>query len=419
MTISRNLSILAEGVSSSGVLAVTNGGTGVTTSTGSGSSVLSASPTLTGTLTVPTVTSPAATALTVQSAGTTAMTIDTSQNVGIGVTSPGAKLDVAGSIWSRPGNATGAIAILSADATSGANGASLSASFATGGYGPLKFLTTNTEAMRIDSSGNVGIGTSSPGQKLDVVNTANSAVAVRLNSTNSGSSTSGAFILGNDADSSVFYIQQNSSGNTTLGGANSVNLFSKAGAMTFSTASTEAMRVDSSGNLLVGTTSQIRSSKLSIVGGDLYAPGFRVGGTTSNLYIYEGATNILNFQVGNTGSFRYFSFDTSGNGNALNGSWVNGSDARLKENVKTLDKGLLEVLSLHPVSYNRIGAEQTEIGFIAQEMRSILPEVVHDTGEYLGISYGNITAVLVKAIQELSAKNDALETRLTALEAKQ
>jgi hypothetical protein len=50
MTISRNLSILAEGVSSSGVLAVTNGGTGVTTSTGTGSAVLSASPTLTGTL---------------------------------------------------------------------------------------------------------------------------------------------------------------------------------------------------------------------------------------------------------------------------------------------------------------------------------------------------------------------------------
>jgi hypothetical protein len=87
MTISRNLSILAEGVSSSGVLAVTNGGTGVTTSTGSGSNVLSASPTLTGTLTVPTVTSPAATALTIQSAGSMAITIDASQNVLVGTTS--------------------------------------------------------------------------------------------------------------------------------------------------------------------------------------------------------------------------------------------------------------------------------------------------------------------------------------------
>lgn len=55
MTISRNLSILAEGVNSSGVLAVTNGGTGVTSSTGTGNVVLSASPTLTGTLTAATI----------------------------------------------------------------------------------------------------------------------------------------------------------------------------------------------------------------------------------------------------------------------------------------------------------------------------------------------------------------------------
>ena len=56
MTISRNLSILAEGASSAGVLAVTNGGTGVTTSTGTGSVVLSASPTFTGTLAAATIT---------------------------------------------------------------------------------------------------------------------------------------------------------------------------------------------------------------------------------------------------------------------------------------------------------------------------------------------------------------------------
>ena len=56
MTISRNLSILAEGASSAGVLAVTNGGTGVTTSTGTGSVVLSASPTFTGTLAAATLT---------------------------------------------------------------------------------------------------------------------------------------------------------------------------------------------------------------------------------------------------------------------------------------------------------------------------------------------------------------------------
>jgi len=79
-----------------GTLPVANGGTGVTNSTGTGNTVLSASPTFTGTVVAPTIDAGAATALTLQSASTTAITIDTSQNVGIGTSSPVTKLDVAG-----------------------------------------------------------------------------------------------------------------------------------------------------------------------------------------------------------------------------------------------------------------------------------------------------------------------------------
>jgi hypothetical protein len=77
-----------------GTLNVANGGTGVTTSTGSGNNVLSASPTFTGTVVAPTINAGAATALTLQSAGTTAVTVDTSQRVGIGITTPLAPLHV-------------------------------------------------------------------------------------------------------------------------------------------------------------------------------------------------------------------------------------------------------------------------------------------------------------------------------------
>jgi hypothetical protein len=123
--------------------------------------------------------------------------------------------------------------------------------------GSTGVIAIGTNQIYKDASGNVGIGTASPSQKLDVVNTANSGISIRVNSTNAGSSTYGSLIFGNDADSSVSYIQQNSSTNTTLGGGNSLNVFSKAGAMTFSTASTERMRIDSSGNVGIGATSLV------------------------------------------------------------------------------------------------------------------------------------------------------------------
>ena len=125
-------------------LSVANGGTGVTTSTGTGNNVLSASPTFTGTVVAPTINAGAATALTLQSAGTTALTIDTSQNVGIGTTSPATKLDVSAGIINRAASGAAAMSWFGDVAT---------ANWTTtlGGYN-LTFLNDN-------SSGNLGTGT--------------------------------------------------------------------------------------------------------------------------------------------------------------------------------------------------------------------------------------------------------------------
>ena len=84
--------------STSGTITVTPtaiaGTNTITLPASTGTVALTASPTFSGTVTATTVTSPASTALTIQSAGTTAMTVSTSQNVGIGTTSPAGKLDI-------------------------------------------------------------------------------------------------------------------------------------------------------------------------------------------------------------------------------------------------------------------------------------------------------------------------------------
>jgi Chaperone of endosialidase len=183
------------------------------------------------TATATTITSPSATALTIQSAGAPAITVDTSQNVGIGVTSPAVKLDVAGTIYSRPGNAAGAVAILTADATSGANGISLSAGFATGGYGPIKLLTSGTEAMRITAAGNVGIGTSSPSSSYRVT-------IVRAG---------GNQLLVNDGSVSARF-QTSGGAAATLGSLDNIPLI-------FETNTIEQMRITAAGNVGIGTTS--------------------------------------------------------------------------------------------------------------------------------------------------------------------
>lgn len=142
--------------------------------------------------------------LQLQTANTTAVTIDTSQNVGIGTTSPAQKLDVASKVQINTSNSYGKIQIaratdsgLTALYIQGADNAGtaneLSLVNAGGGGaainitgGDLRFYATSntTERMRIDSSGNVGIGTTSPTYKLDISSGNSNTLNITTNNTN-------------------------------------------------------------------------------------------------------------------------------------------------------------------------------------------------------------------------------------------
>lgn len=95
------------------------------------------------------------------------------------------------------------------------------------------------------------------------------------------------------------------------------------------------------------------------------------------------------------------------------GVWTNASDRRLKTNIKPLTYGLPEVLKLNPVSYTFKADNSRQIGFIAQEVREVMPELVtgDESGGKLGLSYGQLNAALVNAVKELTARVKKLEAK--------
>jgi hypothetical protein len=94
------------------------------------------------------------------------------------------------------------------------------------------------------------------------------------------------------------------------------------------------------------------------------------------------------------------------------GIWTNASDSTIKKNIRNINYGLKEVLQLRPVSYDMKSDNKHDIGFIAQEVKSILPEIVYGEDGQMSLSYGQITAVLTKAVQEQQQEIEVLKAQL-------
>jgi hypothetical protein len=93
------------------------------------------------------------------------------------------------------------------------------------------------------------------------------------------------------------------------------------------------------------------------------------------------------------------------------------SDAKLKENVVTIDNALEKVKALRGVFYNRIDIEDKsrKTGVIAQEIQEILPEVISTSNDTLGVAYGNMVGVLIEAIKEQQTQIEELKILIHGL----
>jgi hypothetical protein len=231
------------------------------------------------------------------------MRINDTGNVGIGVTNPARKLDILSTAGVTPLAAVGPSGSLLIDNVgSGENYYTANSlhAFATG--------TPNTERMRIDSGGNVGIGTSSPNYALDVIRTQNSDTAIAVGNGSTGANSSASFRFGNAVASAALTFM--GSANAAGAGANSLNVYTNnAASLAFGTNGVERMRIDTSGNVVIaGTASPLAAANrglLTVNGASTAFVGLSVSGTNVG---YFGA-GVSNTELASLG---YQTFITAG-----------------------------------------------------------------------------------------------------------
>jgi len=331
-------------------------------------------------------------------------------NVGIGTSSPVTALEIStdgtdqltlnradASISTN--NTLGGIVVSADDPTANRSGAKIGftagANWTTNNF-PTNIIFSNdasgtmTERMRIDSAGNVGIGCT-PASKLDL--------DISTNARGSFSSSIGEVGSGN------FALQVTNSAGSAL-----KPLGFRAEDIRFATGSAERMRIDSSGNLLVGKTSAndsvvgLRVSSLGVITSTIASP------STNTYLMYSGGYK--------------FYVNTNGGISNLSANNVNLSDEREKKNIELLESqwDSLKQWSLKKFHYNADDdSDNKKLGVIAQEVETHNPEVidefnVDDETTRMAVKEQQMMWMAIKALQEAQTRIETLETRVTELE---
>jgi len=359
-------------------------------------------------------------------------------NVGIGTSSPSIKLDIVGTAAqiTNGAGASGSRVRFDTPASSGGSYMQLykdlTPSYVAGigtavpgGSAASAMIFSDyqgswVERMRIDSSGNLLVGGTSSVQRITSTkgisanDAADSGIAILRSGTTYGSNLYHTYNSANGQE--AFGITVNN--NTTLTDAQYTKYLTTSNGIHIwygSTTSTERMRIDSSGRLLLGDPT---------VNGNLGATGFQITSaqTCQVIQCTDATGQAMRFYSSTSTQAGYITV------NGATASYNSASDYRLKENVTQLVDGLSVISKLNPVKYTWKVDGNVGEGFIAHELQESIPLAVQGVKDQVdangnidpqGIDQSKIVPYLVKAIQEQQALITTLTARITALESKE
>jgi hypothetical protein len=252
----------------------------------------------------------------------------------------------------------------------------------------LLLKTGETERARIDSSGNVGIGTDSPSDKL-TIKAASSHL--RLQGTSN-----------TNKNVSINYNESGDYGqiNCDESGVNQKDLWMTGLNLKFGRSTgSESMRIDDLGNLLVGRSSA----------GAAATDNGHVFYGTGQHYIFSNATECVRFYETSGSGQQVGSISITSSATAFNTS----SDQRLKENIVDAPSASddIDAIQVRQFDWKADGSHQ-KYGMVAQELQSVAPIAVTgdaDSDEMMGVDYSKLVPMMLKEIQSLRARVAQLE----------
>ena len=359
-------------------------------------------------------------------ATTSRMFLSQSGEVGIGTTSPSEKLHVSnGKAYVTPiayAANQSAYALKIGAYNNAAFDMGLQAKSTSGGSPYMSFRTTSNDDTLTIWGGAVGVGgIGIPGYTLDVDGQIRGKQYLRLKDT---------------GGTNQFSIRAESTYGTLDNGSKTFNYIASNHLFLVGTA--EKMRINSSGNVGIGTTSpssklHVKDTSLSGTLAYFEASASAQGTTNVRIDCLQYGSGIAFFRDGTLGSGAC-SFRNDSNvqvGSIAIGTssttYNTSSDYRLKENLTLITDGIDRLKQLKPKRFNFIGETQIVDGFVAHEAKEVVPESV--TGEkdevllngdpvYQGIDQSKIVPLLTAALQEAVAKIEDLENRIQTLENK-